>query len=475
MSEAVEILIKADDQASQKFATVAANMDKAGQKAGNTFKKMGGQAKVTLEFVGNLANMTGNSQIESLASMLAKVTDKASKYSTVAKAAGGGSLAFKLGLVGLAATAGFMVGKVLGDLIFQTAKFEREMKNAKEEAKELDEQVKKLQSTIFSNQMGDIELIRDPEAKRAAHKKLLADLNRDIQTAGDVVGKSKREVEEWAEAWKITGNQKQFEQDAIAQLAIDKERLKTLKEQRDEIIKIVGARATEVAEIKAGNEAKDESEAFLKTLRDEVELLKATREEQIKIEAARNTVAEDRGEAESLLKDRDALKKKIETEKELEDTKRKTAEEAEQARQKTIDDAAKEKQLVTDLIASEEERLELQRIELELGKEAAKVQALVNQGVDKETALRLAAEETAIEELSKQKDKEGEEPAVLQASQSRLLTRGQQSSPMDQTNKLLELANKHAEQLRTFNKQQLEQQKLIAQNTASTLTVKPTT
>jgi len=444
MSEAVEILIKADDKASAKFANVAANAEKAAQKSGNAFKEMGGRAKATTEFVGTLANLTGNSQVGALAGILAQATEKASAFSEVAKAGGAGALAFKLGLVGLAATAGGIVGKAIGDLIFQTAKFERSMVKAKDAAKDLDSQIKTLQDRAFANQREDIELIRDPEAKRAAYNQLLADLNRDIQTASDIARKSAREVEAWAEAWKITGNQKAFAEQASEQLAIDKERLATLKAQRDEVIRIAGARAQEHDRIRAAQEAEEQ----------QAEAAKKWQEERRKaVEEYWKAMADARKEA---------LREQ---------------EKAEEA-------AKRETQRVEDLIATEQERLALQRIELEHGKEVARVHELVGQGVEETIAKQLAAEESAIEALRKRKDEEGKpktdlEKKVsaatdLQANQSRLLTRGQ-ASPLDTTNKLLEQARKHAEQLAQFNEQQLEQQKLIAQNTANTLTVRQTT
>lgn len=443
MSEAVEILIKADDKASQKFAAVASNAEKAAQKSGNAFKEMGGKAKATTEFVGTLASLTGNSQLAGLAGVLAQATEKAGAFSEVAKAGGAGALAFKLGLVGLAATAGGIVGKAIGDLIFQTAKFERGMVSAKEAAKDLDAQVKKLQGTIFANRQGDIELIRDPEAKRAAYKQLLDDLNRDIQTTSEVVGKSKREVEKWAAAWKVTGNRKELEQQAIEQLAIDKERLATLREQRDEIIKMVGARAQEHERIRAAQAAEDaHAEAMKKAQED------------------RKKAVQDYWKAMA-----DARKEAI------------------REQEKAAEEAQREVQRVEDLIAAEQERLALARMELELGKETARVHELVGQGVDERTAKMLAAEETAIEALRKKKEEE-EKPAEeqkiaaaqdLQASQSRLLTRGSGSQMMDQTNKLLQGVQQVQNMLAQNAKEQLEQQKRIANNTAGTLTVKPTT
>jgi hypothetical protein len=457
MSEAVEILIKADDQASRKLADVATNAEKAGAKAGNAFQRMGNRAETTSRFVGTLAAMTGNNEIASFANHLATATDRVGDFAEMAQKGGAGAMAFKLGLVALAASIGAAIGKALGDVIFQTEKFEREMKNAKEAAADLDKQLQKTFANAFANRKEDIELIRDPEEKRAAHQKLFDDLNRDISTASANVEKSKREVEEWAEAWQITGERKAMAVMAQEQLDADKEKLAVLKAQRDEVAKLVSVREQENAAIRAANEAKDKSEDYLENLRLEVEYLKATREEQIKLDASRNTTAEDRGEAERLLEERDAIKAKMDAEKELQRVQQQAQEEqaraaeklqqdAERARQKEQEDrdraaaklqedAQREIQRVEDIKASERERLELQRIELEQGKEAAKVQELINKGIDETTARQFAAEEAALEKLKQKKADEanqgkqlGTKPsssdALLTASESRLLTRG---------------------------------------------------
>ena len=501
MSEAVEILIKADDQASAKLASVATNAQNAGKKTADAFKDSGRNVKATTDLFSQLASMTGNSELAGLANVVGGVSEKVGQFSEVSKKGALGAVGFKLGLMGLAATAGFAVGKVLADIVWQTEKFERAMANAKEAAAELDAQLKRNASTMAANVREDIELIRNPEEKRAAYAKLLGDLNRDIQTASDVAGKSAREVEEWADAWQITGNRKQYALDAQDQLKTDKERLANLKEQRDELMKVVGARALEVAEIKAANEAKDKSENYIETLRQEVEYMKATREEQIKIDALRNTTTEDQGEAERLLKERDAIKAKQEAEREAaaehkkaqEDAVRateKAAEDAERARQKEQEDREKaaeqiaenarnEVKRVEDIIAAERERMELQEIEMQLGQEAANAQQLINQGVDETTAKQLAAQQAAIDKAKQDEadaaaklkgegtgvKKTGPAP-TLAAMESRLLTRGSSSDPMDKTNKILEETKKHTEELAKFNAKQLEAQQKIAENTS---------
>ena len=557
MSEAVEILIKADDQASAKLETVGANASKSGQQAerlmrsletssekykrqlaelaqyqadgaitaeqfanaedallskladletnstnasaslkgltesqdaaavsaektAEAFKSGGKDVKAASDMFATLAKITGSSELAGLASTVGTVTDKVGQFSEVSKSGAVGAAAFKLGLMGLAASAGFAVGKVLGDIIWQTEKFERAMASAKETAAELDAQLKKNASTLAANVREDIELIRDPEEKRAAYAKLLGDLSRDIQTASDVAGKSAREAEEWADAWQITGNRKQYAIDAQEQAAADKERLAGLKEQRDELMQIVGARAQENAAIKEANAAKDKSESYLETLRQEVEYMKATREEQIKIDALRNTTDEDRGEAERLLKERDAIKAKQDAEREAaaeqkkmqEDAIRateKAAEDAERARQKAQEDrekeaeqiaenARREVQRVEDIIAAERERLELQKIEKEQGKEAATAKQFVNQGVDEATAKQFAAEQAAFdkakqdeadaaaklkaEKTTDKKTDAGPAPA-LAAMESRLLTRG----PVDTQSHWMEDAAKSLRQI----------------------------
>ena len=561
MSEAVEILIKADDQASAKLETVGANASKSGQQAerlmrsletssdkykrqlaelaqyqadgaitaeqfanaedallskladletnstnagaalkglsesqdavavstektAEAFKNGGKDVKATTDMFATLAKITGNSELAVLANTVSTVTDKVGQFSEVSKTGATGAMAFKLGLMGLAASAGFAVGKVLADIIWQTEKFERAMASAKETAAELDAQIKKNAATLAANVREDIELIRDPEEKRKAYTKLLSDLSRDIQTASDVAGKSAREAEEWADAWQITGNRKQYAIDAKEQATADKERLAGLKDQRDELVQLVGVRAQENAAIKEANAAKDKSESYLETLRQEVEYMKASREEQIKLDALRNTTDEDRGEAERLLKERDAIKAKQDAEREAaaekkkqqEDairTAEKAAEDLERARQKAQEDrekeaekiaenARREVERVEDIIAAERERLELQKIEKEQGKEAATAKQFVNQGVDEATAKQLAAEQAAFDKAkqdeadAKAKEdaklkgektadkKTGGGPApALAAMESRMLTRG----PVDTQSHWMEDAAKSLRQI----------------------------
>jgi len=588
MSEAVEILIKADDQASQKFATTAENMDKSLKRVnqilsgleepadryakqleelnqlhrdgalsaeqfaaaqdkisgkmnntGAAMKDVGGNAKKTTELVGTLAQLTGNTELGNFASQLAGATEKISSFGEVSKAGKAGALAFKLGLVALAATIGSAIGKAIGDVIFETKKFTRELERAKEASKELEDRLQKTRSVMMENAKEDIELIRDPDKKRAEYKALLDTLNKDIDAVSKNVTVSQKAVDEWADAWQITGNRKEYAKQAQEQLENDKARLAALRDERDELQKITSERTRQNEELAKANEAKDKSEAYIAQLKQEVEYLAATKEEQLLLDAARNTTIEDRGEAERLLKERDAILAKAEAQKELEEAQKRAEEERAKAAEKAIQDAqrerdriegivrtenerlalraleleqgkeaakvqaliaqgveeaaakqiaatesalqakedkakaeetnaqeaAKEKQRIADLVKAEQERLALKKLEAEQGKEAAKAQALINQGVDEVTAKKLAAAESALEKDKGPMEKP-KETGPLMASESRLLTSGRSSDPMDKTNKILDQTQKHTQEIAKLHEKNLELQQKIAENTA---------
>jgi hypothetical protein len=588
MSEAVEILIKADDQASQKFATTAENMDKSLKRVnqilsgleepadryakqleelnqlhrdgalsaeqfaaaqdkisgkmnntGAAMKDVGGNAKKTTELVGTLAQLTGNTELGNFASQLAGATEKISSFGEVSKAGKAGALAFKLGLVALAATIGSAIGKAIGDVIFETKKFTRELERAKEASKELEDRLQKTRSVMMENAKEDIELIRDPDKKRAEYKALLDTLNKDIDAVSKNVTVSQKAVDDWADSWQITGNRKEYAIQAQEQLENDKARLAALRDERDELQKITSERTRQNEELAKANEAKDKSEAYIAQLKQEVEYLAATKEEQLLLDAARNTTIEDRGEAERLLKERDAILAKAEAQKELEESQKRAEEERAKAAEKAIQDAqrerdridgivrtenerlalraleleqgkeaakvqaliaqgveeaaakqlaatesalqakedkakaeetnaqeaAKEKQRIADLVKAEQERLALKKLEAEQGKEAAKAQALINQGVDEATAKKLAAAESALEKDKGPMEKP-KETGPLMASESRLLTSGRSSDPMDKTNKILDQTQKHTQEIAKLHAKNLELQQKIAENTA---------
>lgn len=489
MSEAVEILIKADDQASAKIAQAAKNTEAAMARNVKAFREVGAQAKASTEFVGTLANMLGGSELAGIAGQIAGTTEKVGQFAEIQKQGTAGAAAFKIGLIGLAATIGASLGKVLGDIVWQTARFNEELEGVKTEATALDARLKQLAANEFFNRKQDIELIQDPEGKRTAYMQLLGDLNRDIATASAQAKKSQKEVEDWANAWKITGDRTEYAAQAEEQARIDRERLADLQRQRDEVAKLAGGRQQELDAIRKSNEEKARSGAFVDSLRQELEYMKATREEQIKIDALRNATGDDRGEAERLLRERDAIIAKAEAEKEAAAMRQKAEEDAKRAAEQAAAEKQRERERVVGIVEAEKERLQLQKIALQQGEEAAKVQELINKGVPEAVAKGIAAEEAAIERLKAQKAEEekakqesgnikGPSPLQsLQASESRLLTRGpgnRQIELMEQTLQVLAKMEQASQQMASVSADSKGALEKIRDNTQGGVALVPT-
>ena len=423
MSNSVDILIKADDQASKALQNVGQTLDASVGK----FQQAGKKAKAATEIIGAFANVTGSTELAGLAGGLASVTEKMQGFAEQAKNGGTSSFAFKAGIAGLVGTIAFGLGKALADIIWKTASFEKSMELANKQAASLDKAVGELQSRLIANQKEDIELIQDPAEKQAAYQALIADLNKNIEGVSKNVEHSRKEVMKWAEAWKITGDRKQYAKDADEQLAKDLERLDALKRERDELVRNTSERARNIEAIKAANAAKERSKAFIEDLRREVQYLQASRAEQIAMDAAKNATAEDRGEAQRLMAERDAILAKREAEKQAEQERKQADAERQREQERIKQEREREKQAIDDIKKSERERLDLQRIELEQGKEAARVKEFINKGVDEKTAKEFAAEEARLEKLKEEKNKKtGAAPTAqkLTATETRLLTRG---------------------------------------------------
>lgn len=432
-SEAVKILIEAEDLASSKVAQAAAKIDQNVKK----IKDVGGKAKASTEFIGQLAGTLGSSEIAGFAGQLGGLTEKISQFSEVSKAGGAGALAFKAGLVAAAAAIGFSIGKALGDVIFQTEKWNKEIAKATERANELKAAIASANQLRFNDQQADIELIRDPEEKKAAYEEMLKSLKTNIMGVENQTRASEKAAKEWEEAWQITGNRKEYAKQAEQQVKDDRERLKALQDQAKEIERILGIEAERAAKQKE-NQAIEASEQYVQSLREQLELEKAVGDEKAKIEASRNAVGTDVAVAEGLLKELEAVRL-LNEEKKKQEEERKRQEQEEQAARKRI----------IDLLANENQKLQERAIAIEKGSEAARAFALESQGVTKAEAERIAAREEELNRMERSKQVEQEVNKQMlqpqQAFQSRFLRSGPMSNPNEKLEKEAEKQTKLAE------------------------------
>ncbi len=465
MSESVDILIKAEDLATPVIKQSAKAVD--GLDAGlKRIKESGGQAKKSADFARIIASSLGGSEIGSYIAQMGEAAQKTSEFAEVQKIGGAGALAFKAGLVSLVGALSFQVGQGLGNLIFQTEKWQKELDGAIAKSKEFASEAMKLSTIRFGESREDIELIRDPDIKKAKYAELLKATDDGIRGVEQGLARSRAEDKEWNEGW-LNGTAGQKVAEAL--VSEGEASLKNLIAQRDELAKLTNERTVANAELKKQNELQDKSEAYVETLRQQLAVLKATNDEKAGVIAAQNTVSvevqtsggnakpqaeTDREVATRILKEIDAIAAKAEAEKIAADELRKIETEKENNAKRII--ALKENELT---------KLAEETILLNQGREAANAFALEKQGLAKEDALSIARER---EQLDRQKDaiKEAEKQAGKQkpleaapinvAVESRLLTRGGGDDPSKVTAKNTADAVKELQQLR---KEMLEERR----------------
>ena len=466
MSEAVEVIISADDQASKEFANVAKNAERSI----NQVKTAGGQLKGASAFGAVFAKTLGGSELGSAINQVGEVTEKVNQFGEVAKMGGAGALAFKGGLVALAFAAGTQVGSAISNLIFDFAQYERQIEAAQKKQEEFQAEVVKLSQRRFSGSLADIELIRDPEEKEVAIRELTQSVDKEIAGLTNRVAASQKAVDQWAAAWKITGDRKGFEQQAQAQLKQDEELLRVAKDQRQALIDQAAAR--ERATIAAQNQAAIQREekaqqafsSMLQALDEEATLytqgadaVANYRMEQANLsQESQQTLIAMREKNKELKKEYEERQKVIEKEKQGKATydatlsslqKQRIAidqgaeaarryELAQQGMTKAMIDnvVAQEKRNAADekaqqkaedakqIVADEKEAMRLRRIEIEKGAEAAKEAALIARGVSEEQAKAIVAESKRLDMMEARKQAAGEVAGPIAARESRMLS-----------------------------------------------------
>lgn len=425
-TESVEILIEADNRASAKFK----QLNKDAEASAKQFKEVGGKAKASTELVGSLAASIGGTGVGGFAGELAQLTERMSAFSEVSKAGGAGALAFKAGLAAAVGVIAFKVGNAIGNLVFQTEKWNEELRESTELSKALASQVASGTSRRYSEDLSDIQGIADLEERRAAAAEKQQALSLDIAGKQATIQSLTKEIESRTENWnttlyKVSGNYRGHTRMLEEQLVEAKAFMEVAKQQNQELLEIkVGERDRLEAlkdQARAQEVLQEKSEDFVQGLRDELELLRATKDERFAIEAARGTANnDDRGEAERLLRERDAIMAKQEAEKAAEADRKRASE----ARQREAE--AEANRLVTarqGII----DKLNQEAVALKDGKIAGEAYALTLKGFDKATANKIAEAQALLGKQSRDIN------IGVNATQGRLITRGRAESIASKT------------------------------------------
>lgn len=429
-SESVQILIEAEDKASAKIASATQAIDQNIK----SVKDTGAKAKASTEFLGVLAGQLGGTELASYAGQLAGVTEKVGQFAEMQKVGGAGALLFKAGLVSLVATLAVNIGQSLGNIIFQTDKWNKKLEEARQQIRELAQATAGVQNLRFSQDMEEIELIRDPDEQQQVAHEYFTNVSNDLKTVEVSLARNISELDKMKKAWNITGEAKaniKIKQDEID---LEREKVAQLVDQQNQLSNVYGKRALaikafkeETAAIEKKKQLDADSLSQIKALRNQYDELTMGVLEAKKAQL----LSEGRSEQDAQIIVN--MQKMVDLEKEKADAKKK-ADEEEKARIQKIDDLRK----------SELERLQEQKIAIEQGEQAAHAFRLQQQGLDQGTAEAIAAAQAAMDKAREKKDVKPIEQTSNAAFESRLLSRGPRE---DDQKKIVENTKMTVEQL----------------------------
>lgn len=399
-TESAKVIIDAEDLASKKIAEAARNVERSVK----NIKDVGGKAKASTEFIGTLATTLGGSQLGSYAGQLAQLTERVSAFSEVSKAGGAGALAFKAGLVGVAAVITYQVASAIASLVYDIKGAEKAMEEAFKGMDDAAQGFSTAQARRHAKDMAELQ-VGNAEEQTAKQTEKLKELNKELAFTGiryKMLDVEQQNLAETASLWDqyVSGASK----DAIADL-------EKRKQIEDANFKRLQSQQTEVRDL-LDQETKDR------------EARKEALTAQVKAEE-------------------DAAKAVV-------DAQKKAVAEAEKANQKKI----AESERIANIRQNEIDRLKEESILLNEGAEAAKRFSLERQGVDKDSAARIARAQAELEEAKKGQGGPSSVSIGSQAVQSRLLTRGPAEKGIDKiaknTEQTVEALDRLARELKDY-------------------------
>jgi hypothetical protein len=444
-SESVKILIEAEDLASAKIAQASQKIEQNVK----DIKSVGQKAKASTEFIGQLANQLGGSEIAGFAGQLAGLTEKVSQFSEVSKAGGAGAFAFKAGIVGLVGAMSFGFGQAIGNAIFETDRWKKELEDATEASKKLNAELIRFSDLRIGDQIQSISLLGSPEEQEKATAALVESLRDQARQAAKISADSRAELKAMSTfdddanifgSLGVETNAKQRRDELELQIKLQDDLSNSISKQAVELERKLNfeMQNAKVAKQTAETQA---SSNYIASLREQLAIEKAIGDEKFKLEAQKTAKGTDVSVAAGLLKELDAQKQLVEAANKA----------AREKEQKIKEEEANRKRII-DLIANENTKNQERLVLLNKGTEAAKVFSLVQQGVAQTEAERLAAESERISRLEKDKQNREEVNKTLmqpqEAFQSRFLTRGPMSNPNERLEKEAEKQTRLQEEQR---------------------------
>lgn len=362
MSEAVEMIISADDQASKKFAQVAANAERDLGKVKTAGEKLKGVAGVG----GALTKMLGGTELGGQVAQIGELTEKVNQFGQVAKMGQAGALAFQAGLAGLVAVMSFELGKSIGNAIFGTEAFNKKLDEAREKSSALNSQLMDLRQRGFAEDIANIKLIPDADKQEAELRAMFERMKKDEQAWLQTIEANAKKVKQLRSGISFTNESAEQANNLVRQSNQLVDQIDQARRQQQQINEALRARP------QAATQAFNQS---LEALARESVLLTEGESAAERWSLARQGMTKEQISWIVGIREQNNELKKANAEKE-----------------KAAQQAAK----VADAYSNAATSIKKQRIALEEGEEAARKFELVQQGMSDAMAERIAEEERML-------------------------------------------------------------------------------
>lgn len=285
MSDAVEILLSVDDQASEAVSKAANKVNSVERDAAKAkpsimgIEKAGRTAGDAIGRIGDTLDLPELSRASGAIGAIAEQLQNAKEASE----------GMKLGFVGTAGVAGGVltasigIGKAIGDVVFQTSQWEERLKGALSVSSQLSARQGRMAQQAFGDQLARLDASGAPDA---SYLELIKQIKREAEGVSRNLNAEMSKLNKMSGVWASTFGQYETQ---LLQANIDafQGQLEQLKEQENVVERLltVEREITKERERKSRLESEDK---FIKQLEQELELMSASAEEQDKIIAMRN-------------------------------------------------------------------------------------------------------------------------------------------------------------------------------------------
>lgn len=285
MSDAVEILLSVDDQASEAVAKAANKVNSVERDVAKAkpsvmgLEKAGRTAGDAIGRIGDTLNLPELSRTSGAIGAIAEQLQNAKEASEGMKLGFVGTL----GVAGGVFTATMGIGKAIGDVVFQTSQWEERLKSALSISSQLSARQGRMAQQAFGDQLARLDASGAPDA---SYLELIKQIKREAEGVSRNLNSELAKLDQMTGIWASTFGQYETQ---LIQANVDalQSQLEQLKEQENQVERILTVERELTKERERKSRAESE-EKFIKQLQEELELMAASADEQDRIIAARN-------------------------------------------------------------------------------------------------------------------------------------------------------------------------------------------